>query len=236
MNTTFFTVIAPDDHGDNAASATTVGVPSSTAATLGVAGDIDWFKFQAVAGRTYTFTTQLDTLDDSVLYLFDRDGARQLAYNDDVSYFNGDLSSRIVWGAPYSGTYYLAVAGYGDYYSGTYSLNVQIDNSAPVLAAIGDQTMPHTKTTLAVPINATDADGDQLSYSAQALLVDPLAQQAYELDQEFGLYQWEGSFWTNLRGENEKYIASYSNGASAPLLIFPDGDLYCWGGSIAAST
>ncbi len=234
LNTTFFTVIAPDDHGDNAASATTVGVPSSTAATLGVAGDIDWFKFQAVAGRTYTFTTQLDTLDDSVLYLFDRDGARQLAYNDDVR--SGDLSSNIGWTASSSGTYYLAVAGYGDYYSGTYSLNVQIDNSAPVLAAIGDRTMPHTKTTLAVPINATDADGDPLSYSAQALSVDPLAQQAYELDQEFGLYQWEGSFWTNLRGENEKYIASYSNGVSAPLFILPNGNLYCWSGSIAAST
>ena len=236
LNTTFFTVIAPDDHGDSAASATTVGVPSSTAATLGVVGDIDWFKFQAVSGKSYTFTTQLDTLDDSVLYLFDRDGVSWLAYNDDVSYGDGDLSSRIVWTAPFSGTYYLAVAGYGDYYSGTYSLNVQVDNSAPVLAAIGDQTMPHTKTTLAVPISATDADGDQLSYSVQALSVDPLAQQAYELDQELGLYQWEGSFWTNLRGENEKYIASYSNGASAPLLIFPDGDLYHWGGSIAAST
>ncbi|MCD4726690.1 MAG: S8 family serine peptidase, partial [Pirellulales bacterium] len=235
LNTTFFTVIASDDHGDSAASATAVSVPGSTAAALEVAGDIDWFKFQAVSGKSYTFTTQLDTLDDSVLYLFDRDGVSWLAYNDDASYFNGDLSSRIAWGAPFSGTYYLAVAGYGDYCSGTYSLNVQIDNSAPVLAAIGDRTMPHTKTTLAVPISATDADGDRLSYSAQALSVDPLAQQAYELDQEFGLYQWEGSFWTNLRGENESYFAGYYNGARNAYFILPDGDLYRWGGSIAAS-
>ncbi|MBU4271129.1 MAG: S8 family serine peptidase [Planctomycetes bacterium] len=234
LATTFFTVIAPDDHGDSAASATAVGVPSSTAAALGVAGDADWFKFQAVAGKTYTFTTQLDTLSDSVLYLFDRDGARRLAYNDDVRY--GDLSSRIGWTAPSSGTYYLAVAGYGNYYSGTYSLNVQIDNSAPVLAAIGDRTMSHNETTLTVPISASDADGDRLSYSAQALSVDPLARQAYELDREFGLYQWEGSFWTNLRGENEKYFAGYYNGARNPYFILPDGDLYRWGGSIAAST
>ncbi len=233
LATTFLTV---DDHGDSAASATAVGVPSSTAATLGVIGDIDWFKFQAVSGKSYSLTTQLDTLDDSVLYLFDRDGVSWLAYNDDVSYGDGDLSSRIGWTAPASGTYYLAVAAYEDYYSGTYSLNVQIDNSAPVLAAIGDRTMSHTETTLAVPISASDADGDPLSYSAQALSVDPLARQAYELDQEFGLYQWGGSFWTDLRGENESYFAGYHNGAGNAYFILPDGDLYRWNGSIAAST
>ena len=70
----------------------------------------------------------------------------------------------------------------------------------------------------------------------QASAVDPLAQQAYDLDQRYGLYQWEGSFWTNLRGQNEKYIASTVNGVQHPLFILPNGDLYLWDTSIADST
>jgi|GEM_PF-1408176 len=219
-----------DDHGDNAASAAAVAVPSSTFATLGGAGDVDWFKFHATAGKTYTFSTQLQTLADSVLYLYAGNGSTVLAHNDDS--LGGGLASRIQWTAPSSGTYYLAVAGYGGTFTGTYTLNVGADNSAPVLEAIADQAISHGRTTFEIPISASDADGDPLSYSAAAYSVDPLAREAYELDRQYDLYQWQGSFWTNLRGQKEKYIASRANGVNHPLLIFPNGNLYQWEGSM----
>ena len=116
------------------------------------------------------------------------------------------------------------------------SFAVSVANSAPQLSPVGDQTMSRNQLTLTVPLSASDADGDPLTYSLQASAVDPLAQQAYDLDQRYGLYQWEGSFWTNLRGQNEKYIASTANGVQHPLFILPNGDLYLWDTSIADST
>ena len=102
---------------------------------------------------------------DSVLYLYDRDGKKQLAMNDDDG---SSPASRIVWTAAANGTYYVAVAGYGNC-TGTYTLNVQTSNTAPVLAAIGDQTMSPTQKTLNLTLSATDADGDTLRWSAQAM-------------------------------------------------------------------
>jgi subtilisin family serine protease len=331
------TVLPADDHGDNAATATAVGGPSSTVGTIGVPGDVDWFKFQATAGQHYTLATVLGTLRDSGLSLYAANGTTLLAANDD---YGSSLASRIDWTAPASGTYYLAVAGYGNTCTGTYTLNVQTQNSAPVLPPIADRTMPHSQTTLSIPLGATDADGDpltysvvvtaadpsakspvyapvksgdvsasvsggvltitrsaaytnnfrvqvnvsdgtasasaafmvsvtnsapqlapiadqampvgqnslrvqltgadsdgdRLTYSIAATTIDPLAQKAYDLDQQLGLYQWCGSYWTNTRGLNEKYIASTTNGLAAPVYILPNGQLYRWGGSIAAST
>ena len=118
---TTLTVLPADDYGNSAATAAAVGVPSSTAGTIETGGDVDWFKFQAVAGKSYVFTVKLGTLPDSVLYLYDTNGAKQLAFNDD--YGSGN-ASQIAWTAPATGVYYLAVAGYGSSDVGTYTLSV----------------------------------------------------------------------------------------------------------------
>jgi len=231
--TATLTVVADDDHGDNAATATAVGAVSSTSSTIGLVGDVDWFSFQAIAGKSYIFNTELVTLRDSVLSLYDRDGTTRLAYNDDGG---AGLASKITWTAQTSGTYYLAVSGYSSLYTGDYVLDVEAQNAAPVLSAIGDQSISHAQTTLSIDLDATDANGDALTYGVQLFSVDSLAQAAYDLDQELGLYQWEGSYWTNLRGAGEKYLASYTNGVESPCFILPNGELYRWGGSIASST
>ena len=128
---TTLTVLPADVHGNNAATATTVGVPSTTAGSVSANGDMGWFKFQATAGKSYVFTVVLGTLHDSVLYLYDATGQKQLAFNDD---YGGTLASQIAWTATTSGTYYLDVGGYANRNTGTYSLNVQVKGTtaAPV--------------------------------------------------------------------------------------------------------
>ncbi|MBN1396302.1 MAG: S8 family serine peptidase [Pirellulales bacterium] len=226
-------VLPPDDHGDSAATATAILASGSTAGTLGAAGDADWFKFQAVAGKTYVFSTRLGSLIDSTLRLYDRDGATLLRYNDD---YGGSLASQITWTASRSGTYYIAVGSYANRYAGTYVLSAATNNAAPQLAPIDDRTISHRQTTLEVELDAADADGDPLSYSVSAVSLDPLAQEAYEIDQAYGLYQWQGSFWTDLRGYDEKYFAGYYEGHRNAYFILPGGQLYRWDGSIAEST
>ena len=83
------------NHGNSAATATTVAVPSLTQGMVSKAGDLDWFSFQATAGRTYVVSTQLGTLRHSVLRLYDHNGAKQLAFNDNIG--PGNLAWRIRW-------------------------------------------------------------------------------------------------------------------------------------------
>jgi len=47
----------PDDHGNDAAHATPVAVNSTTSGNIEVAGDQDWFSFQATAGKQYVLET-----------------------------------------------------------------------------------------------------------------------------------------------------------------------------------
>lgn len=83
--------------------------------TLHAAGDQDWIAFDAVQGVIYTATTfdlLLDT--DTVLRLYDVDGATLLAVNDDYPGSPEPLASQIVWNAPAAGRYFLMVR---DFYS-----------------------------------------------------------------------------------------------------------------------
>jgi hypothetical protein len=95
-------------------------------------------------------------------------------------------------------------------------------NSAPVLAPIADQTMSQTKT---VPLSASDADGDPLSFSARTVSG---SSELYQLDQQLGL-DYGGSYFTNNLRLGEKWIASST---SQWYIILPSGELRRWLGTI----
>ncbi len=126
-----------DDHGDNASSATFVGVPSTTSGDIEEGGDTDWFRFTAVAGASYEFETTLLRLSDSTLTLYSSNGVSQLAFNDDGG---SGLASLINWTATSSGTYYLKVQAYSSSQTGTYRLYVRRVGGSAALAANITQT------------------------------------------------------------------------------------------------
>lgn len=100
-----------DDHGNSATSATLIAVDTPVFGIIEVDGDADWFRFTANEGVEYTIETTLNSLDDSILTLIDRDGVSELAFDDDGGF---DLASRIVWTCPASGDYFIVVGGFGD--------------------------------------------------------------------------------------------------------------------------
>ncbi|GAG50678.1 unnamed protein product, partial [marine sediment metagenome] len=85
--------------------------------------DIDWFKFQATAGWGYMIDTDLLSLGDSTLSIYDTDGTTLLEYNDDVNW-PSDPSSVIMWEASSDGIYYIEVTNYFSE-TGTYQLNLK---------------------------------------------------------------------------------------------------------------
>ena len=107
-----------DDHGDGRGSATQVGVPSSTSGRLERGADVDYFKFSASAGSTYTIYTggSTDTyisLEDSSGWTLDQDDDSGDGLNASVSYFG--------W---YNCTIYVKVCGYSSSTTGSYTLHV----------------------------------------------------------------------------------------------------------------
>jgi len=74
------------------------------------AGDVDWVRFPATAGVTYTLETlNPATQADTYLCLYQSDGATQLMCDDDSG---PAKASRIIWQAPVSGDYLLQVRHY----------------------------------------------------------------------------------------------------------------------------
>jgi len=112
--------LAADDHGDTPLTATPVsGRETFISACIEQPGDLDYFLFSAVEGRTYRLlTSHLSEDMDTVMFLFDADGQTILLVDDDS---NGETASRLQWTCPASGTYFvmirhaLALAGTGCY-------------------------------------------------------------------------------------------------------------------------
>ena len=139
----------PDDHGDNFSDATAVSFDIAIDGELAQRGDRDWFSFTATAGNAYDITTELTTLEDSLLRLIDSDGLTQLAYNDDAP---DGLYSRIIWNADDSGTRYVELSGFDDLL-GAYRLMVR--EFVPPRDDHGNG--PQTATAIEIP-SATDGD------------------------------------------------------------------------------
>lgn len=107
-----------DDHGNAALFATPAQIETTLAGEIEQAGDADWFSLPVELGATYSFSTQLESIDDTTLSLVGTDGDTELRFNDD---HGGERASRIVWTADVDGVVYLQVRGF-DNQVGSYML------------------------------------------------------------------------------------------------------------------
>ena len=162
----------PDDHSDDAGAATAVEVGANTQGSLDYQGDTDFFRFAATAGQFYQIDVALGTLDDSMVALHDS-GGWELTSNDD---YGGSLASRIVWQAPDTGDYYVAVAGWG---TGSYTLTVDLSD---VVDDHGNGVDSATAVVVGVDTQASlDYEGDTDFFSFTAT-----AGQLYQIDVALG--------------------------------------------------
>ena len=111
----------PDEHGDDASSATALILDQEVDGIIDPRSDVDFFSFEARASDAFAITVALETLFDSELFLYDTDGRSELAYSDD---YDVGYASQIVWAAPDTGTYYVAVQGFGHDERGSYSITL----------------------------------------------------------------------------------------------------------------
>ena len=106
-----------DDHGNTPETSGFLEIGGVATGSLEASGDRDWFRVDLVAGTTYSFALNGDTLGDPHLYFYG-DNGQELADNDD---YNGGLNSAITnYQATVSGSYYLGVGAYADSGTGSY--------------------------------------------------------------------------------------------------------------------
>ena len=113
----------PNNSFDQAQSIT-VGVGGTISASISPAGDLDYYRFAGVAGRTYTaeLLNVATSLGDTSLYGYDA-GHTELK---STYYCNGtgNVCDRIEFTTSLAGDYFLRVSGANNTKSGTYSIRV----------------------------------------------------------------------------------------------------------------
>jgi len=156
-----------DDHGDSPLAASPIVAGSGlVSACLEAGGDLDYFFFQTIPGRTYLLlTSHLDNGADTVLYLIDTDGSTILKVDDDGG---SDGGSRIEWAAPDGGTYFAlvrhaqATIGTGCYAFSISTLQVDDHGNEPLTAT----PLPVNGSTAG--FHETDTDIDVFLFSSEA--------------------------------------------------------------------
>ncbi len=167
-----------DDDSMAAAHSLTPGSASS-GHTSCPAGDEDWVQFSAQASQSYVIeTSNLGTSSDTLLTLYDTDGATVLDENDDYGY---GLASHITWEAPQAGTYYIRAKQSDDSVVGSdtsFDLTIansmctlddyEVDNGPTEAKELVAGTTSSNHTFCADPNDTTFADQDWLSFTTVA--------------------------------------------------------------------
>jgi len=102
--------------------------------------DIDWLRFEGVAGTRYTVETpNICSGCDTYLYAYEGDSSDYFAYNDDGG---PGLGSLIRWVAESNSTFYIKIGRYSGYAEGTYEVRVSatsLSDTATSYAALLEQ-------------------------------------------------------------------------------------------------
>ena len=107
---------------------TPIQVNQTLAGNLAASGMFDYFTVSLQADTGYRIEILLDSMDDSVLTLFDPDG-REVASNDNRS--NESYASFVEYTAATSGTYTIGVTG-SNSSTGSYRLRIDAVRSTPI--------------------------------------------------------------------------------------------------------
>lgn len=117
--------VAVDPDGTAATAATIgIGIGSARSGTIDPEGDVDFYKFAATAGRTYTVELYNVAADLGTMYLHAYNAAgTTLTYTNGCN-GSGNVCARLQLKPSIGGTYFLRVKPYRGEKSGTYAIRV----------------------------------------------------------------------------------------------------------------
>ena len=143
-------IIPRDDYSADATTTGALAVGGSQTGVVNAIDDRDWFRITMLAGLTYRFNLNGNTLADPTLHLRNASGA-SLAFNDDIK-GSSTRNSQIIYTAASSGTYFLDAGGFASR-TGTYTISMATGD-AP--APINDDYAADSTTTGRLNLGATN--------------------------------------------------------------------------------
>ena len=96
-----------DEHGDNPDTASDIDPGDTLAGKMNSSSDVDYFKFQAVAGIGYEVLALNSSLEYSEIHAYGPDGVSAV---ENANWSTGLDRARFMWHATESGEHYLAVS------------------------------------------------------------------------------------------------------------------------------
>lgn len=108
--------------------------------------------------------------------------------------------------------------------------DVTVNNTAPVQVSIPDRILPHGQIEV-ISLDITDPEGLSLTINTT---VSDLGQVAYALDSSYDFYVANQGYYTDARGQGEKYLRGQSG--STWFYILPNGELYELLGSVLSES
>src|SRR5215212_9600754 len=119
----------PDVPGNSSTTAT-ISVGGTVNGTLETLGDHDWYRITLTAGQSITVFVDGTTLEDPYLYI--RNSAGALLYENDDINSGVNRDSRLSFTATTSGTYYIDVGAFDEGYTGDYQISVSVYTPPPL--------------------------------------------------------------------------------------------------------
>ena len=159
-----------DDHGDDTAKATEIGLDEVMDGMIGHDADFDYFWFEAEKGETYYLDMVLNTLSEGWLAVYD---LKKMELRDADAIFSSHSfdwpdKRRLIWTAPSDGRHYFAVIpntwSNGEYLvstTGIYSVAVSLSD---YVDDHPDNVTDETIETLVVPIHGYLGAIDDVDY------------------------------------------------------------------------
>lgn len=187
-------------------------------------GDQDWLRFSAVAGARYHIRTeQLGPNADTVLSLYDRDGATLLASNDDSG---AGLSAAIVFTPTVAGDYFVQARQYNTRVVGRESsYQVRIEENLPPPPPPTPTPPPPTPTPTPPPPDPSDVRTLILVNRARLETIHGAAPAGQIMDKLFALADHPDVVGAVLQVESVPAVANAYNAWLASPTAFVDIDL-----------
>jgi|GEM_PF-4220941 len=120
--------VLADDHGSASTGATNLTTNEYLNGEIEIAGDRDWFRFEANGEQHYQIDARVRLLRDSAITLYGGDGITKLLENNDL---NSEGSSQIIFQPKRDGVFFVLVKAGDDAGANTGSYRVRVQEIDP---------------------------------------------------------------------------------------------------------
>jgi hypothetical protein len=167
----------------------TIGAPA-TSASIGTAGENDWFSFVVSTSGTYKIETTAGTLSDNYMYLYGPGNQTTLIEEDDD---DGVGNAAMIQRSLSTGTYYVKIRAFSSSGTGTYTIRVTSVSSGPMVTSFSINSGTSSTSSRSVTLNNTCSGSPTQYMASESSSFNGASWQTYSTAPSFTLSSGNGT-------------------------------------------